>query len=165
MITVEYCQLMVRYNRWQNNSLMNAASTLSYDERWRNRGAFFGSIAATLNHILWDDALWLERFGGNERPEDTLAPSLTEPSDWEQFKELRNQGDSALETWASNLAQSDLAGVVGWYPAGGSDRIQKPSTLCITHLFNHQTHHRGQVHGMLTAAGASPEATDLPMLS
>ncbi|WP_299775375.1 DinB family protein [uncultured Tateyamaria sp.] len=60
---------MARYNAWQNGSLVAAADTLSDGERWQDRGAFFGSIAATFNHLLWDDALWLARFTGETRPE------------------------------------------------------------------------------------------------
>ena len=165
MITVDYCQMMTRYNVWQNSSLVTAASKLSDDQRWQDRGAFFGSIAATLNHLLWDDALWLERFAGNERPEDTLHPSLSEPSNWEIFKDLRKQRDNELSNWASTLQRHDIGGLVCWYPAGGLERIEKSRALCIVHLFNHQTHHRGQIHAMLTAAGTSPEPTDLPMLS
>lgn len=164
MITLKFCQLMARYNAWQNSSLMTAADTLSDDERWEDSGAFFRSIAATFNHILWDDALWLERFAGDERPEDTLKPSLTDPSDWKNFKDFRNQRDSEISAWVSSLGAREIDGSVGWYPDGGSDRIEKPKALCIAHLFNHQTHHRGQIHAMLTAAGTSPEPTDLPML-
>lgn len=164
LITVDYCQMMAKYNAWQNGSLVAAADTLTDAERWKDRGAFFHCIAATLNHILWDDALWLERFSGNERPEDKLHPSLDNPSDWEIFKNLRIQRDVELTNWASALGQNGIDGLIGWYPAGGSKRIEKPRALCIVHLFNHQTHHRGQIHGMLTAAGASPEPTDLPML-
>lgn len=164
MITLDYCRLMARYNAWQNNSLLTAADTLSGQQRWEDRGAFFGSIAATLNHIYWGDTLWLERLAGNGRPEDTLSPSLGKQSDWEVFKDLRRKRDIELEHWAMTMDQDAIEGLVAWYPAGRSERIKKSRPLCIASLFNHQTHHRGQVHCMLTAAGASPEATDLLML-
>lgn len=164
MITPAYCRLMARYNAWQNSSLVTAADGLTDAERWRDRGAFFGSIAATLNHLVWDDALWLARFAGDERPEDTIAPALDTPSGWEDFKALRRERDAAIDRWAAGLDDAALAGVTAWYPAGGSQRIEKPMALCAVHLFNHQTHHRGQVHAMLTAAGARPEPTDLPMM-
>jgi uncharacterized damage-inducible protein DinB len=165
MISSDYCRLMARYNEWQNRSLISAADTLTDADRWRDRGAFFGSIAATFNHLLWDDGLWLERFAGNERPEDSLAASLTEPSDWTQFKTLRGQRDADLRGWSDILVEDAIAGSVSWYPGGSNLRLEKPRTLCIVHLFNHQTHHRGQIHAMLTAAGASPGPTDLPMLA
>jgi len=165
MITLDYCRLMARYNTWQNNSLLTAADTLSSQQRWEDRGAFFRSIAATLNHIYWGDTLWLERLAGNERPEESLSPSSREPSNWEAYKDLRSKRDTELEHWTTRLDQDAIEGQVGWYPAGSSERIEKPRSLCIASLFNHQTHHRGQVHCMLTAAEASPEATDLLMLA
>ncbi|MEM9012774.1 MAG: DinB family protein [Pseudomonadota bacterium] len=165
MISADYCRLMARYNAWQNGSLIQAAEGLSEAERWRDRGAFFGSIAATLNHLLWDDALWLMRFAGDERPEETVVPALAAPSDWMEFERLRSERDGEIMAWAAGLDDQALGGTVAWYPAGGTVRVEKPKALCAVHLFNHQTHHRGQVHGMLTAAGARPEATDLPMLA
>ena len=153
---------MARYNTWQNGSLMAAADGLSHDARWQDRGAFFGSIAATFNHLLWDDSLWLARFAGNPRPEDSTPVSLHAPTEWDVFKALRVTQDTAIEAWAAAL--EDVEGTVEWYPGGGEVRIEKPRALCYAHLFNHQTHHRGQIHAMLTAAGAKLEPTDLPML-
>lgn len=164
MISAEYCRNMARYNTWQNNSLVTAADGLTNVDRWRDRGAFFQSIAATLNHIYWADALILQRLKGNERPEQTINHSLTYPSDWDDFKLLRLQRNDEIEKWASQLLDADLNGIVAWYTRGGSTRIERPTALCATELFNHQTHHRGQVHAMLTAAGAKPERTNLSMM-
>lgn len=164
MISAEYCRLMARYNTWQNNSLVTAANELTNADLWRDRGAFFQSIAATLNHIYWADALILQRLKGNERPQETIKHSLSDPSDWSEFKLLRSQRNDEIEEWASLLVDTDLNGSVVWYPGDGSTRIEKPKALCAVELFTHQTHHRGQVHAMLTAAGAQPEPTDLSML-
>lgn len=164
MISAEYCRLMSRYNTWQNSSLVTAADGLTEIARHENRGAFFHSIAATLNHLYWADALILMRLKGNERPEETVKHSLTHPSDWNDFKVLRSNRDEEIEDWAARLIDTELEGMVAWYPGDGSTRIEKPKTLCAAELFNHQTHHRGQVHAMLTAAGAEPEATNLSML-
>ena len=164
MHMLDHLRLMARYNAWQNGSLMTAADGLSDAARWQERGAFFGSIGATFNHLLWDDALWLARFAGDARPELSVPVSLAEPRDWEAFKVQRKVQDSAILTWAQALQPGDLNGVVAWYPGGGQTRVEKPATVCFAHLFNHQTHHRGQIHAMLTAAGAEPGPTDLPML-
>ncbi|APX14178.1 DinB family protein [Tateyamaria omphalii] len=155
---------MARYNAWQNASLVAAADGLSDAARWQARGAFFGSIARTFNHLLWDDALWLARFDGDERPEMRVPVSLETPSDWDAFKALRGARDAEVSAWAEGLSVADLDGVISWYPGGGDVRVEKQAPVCFAHLFNHQTHHRGQIHGMLTAAGAVPEPTDLPML-
>jgi uncharacterized damage-inducible protein DinB len=165
MISAEYCRLMARYNTWQNASLVTAADGLTNEDRWKDRGAFFQSIAATLNHLYWADALILERLKGNERPEETIKHSLTSPSDWDAFKALRLRRNEEIEEWSARLLDADLNGMLVWYPGDGSTRIEKPKTLCAVQLFNHQTHHRGQVHAMLTAAGAEPEPTDLHILA
>ena len=165
VVSPEYCRLMASYNTWQNGSLVTAADGLTSADRWMDRGAFFQSIAATLNHLYWADALLLQRLMGNERPEKTIKHSLRNPLDWDDFKKLRLQRNEEIEVWAAQLRDSDLNGMVAWYPGGGATRIEKPKALCVIQLFNHQTHHRGQVHAMLTAAGAETEPTDLPMLS
>lgn len=164
MVSADYCRLMARYNTWQNASLVTAADGLTNEDRWKDRGAFFQSIAATLNHLYRADALMLQRLMGNERPQETVRHSLTSPSDWDEFKTLRSQRNQEVETWAAGLLDADLEGMAVWYLADGSTRIEKPKALCAIEIFNHQTHHRGQVHAMLTAAGAKPEPTDLSML-
>ena len=164
MISAEYCRLFARYNSWQNASLITAADGLNDAARWLDRGAFFQSIAATLNHLLWADALMLERIKGNERPQDTIAHSLTSPSDWQTFKEARKARDLVIGHWAAGLTDRELLGAVGWYPPDGSARIEMPKAVCVVQLFNHQTHHRGQIHAMLTAAGERPEPTDFPAM-
>jgi len=164
MISGEYCRLMVRYNSWQNNSLVTAADGLCDAGRWQDRGAFFQSIAATLNHLYWADAIMLQRLMGNPRPEETLGHSLTSPSDWDDFKMCRAQRNQDIEIWAAQLDDTDLQGTIIWYPGDGATRLERPTALCAAELSNHQTHHRGQVHAMLTAAGATPEPTDLSKL-
>lgn len=164
MISAAYCRLMARYNTWQNASLVAAADELTPADRWKDRGAFFQSIAATLNHLYWADALILQRLKGNERPEDHIRHSLTSPSDWDDFKRLRSRRNEEIEEWAARLLDADLDGMVGWRPGAGSNRIEKPKALCVVQLFNHRTHHRGQIHAMLTAAGTQPGPTDLEML-
>ncbi|MCC0043775.1 MAG: damage-inducible protein DinB [Brucellaceae bacterium] len=164
MISAEYCQLLARYNHWQNGSLIRAADRLTGDERWLDRGAFFKSIAATFNHLYWADALQLERIKGNERPHETIKHSLAEPSDWQTFKARRTDRDEEIAAWTAALRDMDLLGETAWYVPGSAVRIVKPKALCVVQLFNHQTHHRGQIHAMLTAAGAKPDPTDLPVM-
>lgn len=161
MISTAYCRHMAEYNRWQNASLIAAADPLSPETRWQDRGAFFNSIAATFNHLLWADALMLERLKGNARPQEQITHSLVEPSDWSEFKTLRLQRDAEITLWARPLSEADLEGSTAWYPPDGTPRIEMKTSLCVLQLFNHQTHHRGQIHAMLTAAGARPGPTDL----
>ncbi|MEM7488063.1 MAG: DinB family protein [Pseudomonadota bacterium] len=163
-MTPALARRMARYNSWQNASLIAAAGTLSDAARRRDRGAFFGSIAATFDHLLVDDGLWLARFAGVTRPVDEARAVPSAGDDWAAFVACRAERDAAIACWAAALDEAALAGPVAWYPAGGSVRVEKPAELCAAHLFNHQTHHRGQIHAMLTAAGAMPGPTDLPMM-
>ncbi|WP_171103646.1 MULTISPECIES: DinB family protein [unclassified Ruegeria] len=161
MISVHYCRLFARYNAWQNNSLITAADGLTDTERWADQGAFFKSISATLNHLYWADALQLARIRGEERPQGRITHSLSNPSQWTEFKRMRKQQDREIVKWATGLTREALNGSVSWLPLNGSDRVQMPKGLCIVQFFNHQTHHRGQVHAMLTALGVTPEPTDI----
>ena len=165
MVTVEYPRTMSRYNRWQNRSLVQAASTLTNSERWLDRGAFFGSIAATLNHILWDDQVWLARLSGDSERADAIGqrhPYTDAPEDWSDYVRERERLDESIAKWAQGLTQSDLEGRIEWMR--GEEPMSATHGFYVVHLFNHQAHHRGQVHAMLAAAGATPEPTDLPVM-
>jgi uncharacterized damage-inducible protein DinB len=106
-----------------------------------------------------------DRLKGNERPEEIIKHSLTSPSNWRDFKALRLQRNEEIEDWSAHLLDADLDGMLVWYPGEGSTRIEKPKALRVISLFNHNTYHRGQIHAMLTAAGAKPEPTDLHVLA
>lgn len=161
MITPEYCVAMARYNRWQNRGLVAAADSLDPAAREADRGAFFGSIAATLSHLLWGDLVWMARFDGGPRPAGSIAESPALFPDWGDFRRERAATDARIIDWATMLGPGGLDGDLFWYSAALGRKVQKSKALCVVHLFNHQTHHRGQVHAMLTAAGARPGDTDL----
>lgn len=164
MITPAYCLTMARYNRWQNRSLVGAADGLTEGERREDRGAFFGSIHATLAHILLGDTIWMSRFDGWEMPEISIANSAEFASDWAEYKSARADADERIIDWAGRVQESDLSGDLQWYSGVMQREFTRPVAICVTQLFNHQTHHRGQTHAMLTAAGARPEDTDLPFM-
>lgn len=154
---------MARYNRWQNESLYAASDGLSDDARRMDRGSFFESIHATLSHVLWADQLWMSRLAGWEAPD---GPSRAEPlyADWKDLKARRARADARFIEWADGVSQSDIDGDLEWYSGTLKCGMTSPRALCLMQVFNHQTHHRGQVHAMLTAAGASPEDTDIPFM-
>lgn len=164
MITPGYLQTMARYNRWQNESLYGAASSLSDEERRKDRGAFFGSIHATLAHIAWADQIWMSRLGGWEPPEGGIAQSTGAGLDWQTLAARRKEMDERLIAWADSAGEADISGDLTWYSGAVGKELTRPRWVCIVQVFNHQTHHRGQVHAMLTAAGAKPEDTDVPFM-
>lgn len=165
MITPKYAQLMARYNAWQNLSLYKAANSLSEAARQEDRGAFFGSIEGTLCHLAWGDLMWMARFDEGEGPRKVpFGPETATVYSWEELNTLRPALDARVAAWAWSLSAEDLAGDLKWYSGALKRDMSKPMALCVVHLFNHQTHHRGQVHAMLTAAGVRPDDTDLPFM-
>jgi uncharacterized damage-inducible protein DinB len=164
MIDVAYVQRMARYNRWQNENLYRVADTLSDAERRKSRGAFFGSIHATLNHLLWGDRIWMSRLAGTPRPDGGIPQSVALINDWDELKRERAAFDAIMVDWADRLDAAALAGELTWFSGAANAERSKPRWLIVTHMFNHQTHHRGQVHCMLTQAGGKPGATDLSLM-
>jgi uncharacterized damage-inducible protein DinB len=164
MITPAFVQVMADYNAWQNRSLYAAAATLADAERRRDRGAFFGSIHGTLNHLLWADRIWMSRFDGWEKPAVAIADSARMIDSFEALRAARIEADARIIAWAARLDPAWLAGELRWFSTIAQAETVRPCALLVVHLFNHQTHHRGQAHALLTAAGARPEPTDLPWM-
>jgi uncharacterized damage-inducible protein DinB len=161
MIDKDYLRKMARYNRWQNGNLYGAADGLSDAERKRDRGAFFGSIHGTLNHLLWGDRAWMSRFAGTRKVTVGIKGSTGLYPDWGDLKQEREEFDRKIIDWAEGLDPEWLAGDLTWFSGAMQRELTMPKWVLVTHFFNHQTHHRGQVHAMLTAAGAKPGDTDL----
>jgi uncharacterized damage-inducible protein DinB len=159
LITVEYCQLLARYNRWMNERLYAAAALLSDEERNRDRGAFFGSIHRTLNHILWGDRIWLGRFTGAPY---TVAPYGADTySDFPELARERERTDTEILAWAGSLLPDWLATTLEYRAASDGRLRQLPAWIAATHLFQHATHHRGQVTALLKQSGNDIGVTDL----
>lgn len=153
---------MARYNVWQNQSVFNAADTLNDDARNQDRAAFFGSIHGTLSHLLWGDQTWMHRFSGSHKPTvSTIEASAGMVRDWSELKLQRVATDEAILLWAEHLDGAWLEKDLTWISGAAQREVTKPAGFLVAHFFNHQTHHRGQVHAMLTAAGAKPDDTDL----
>ena len=164
MIDPAYVRRMARYNRWQNQNLYGVADTLSDEARRRETGAFFGSIHQTLSHLLWADQIWMSRFSDVPRPQGGIPDLESFYPDWDRLKRERTTFDEAMIAWADRLDDAWLAGDLSYYSGAMQRDYTKPRWELVTHLFNHQTHHRGQVHCMLTQAGGKPDTTDLPAM-
>ncbi len=164
MIDRAYVQRMARYNRWQNENLYGIADRLSVGERQRERGAFFGSIQKTLNHLLWGDQIWMCRFTDMPKPEGGIPESVALYDDWERLKSERAAFDRKILDWASTVEPDWLAADQTYFSGAVGREVTKPRWVLVTHMFNHQTHHRGQVHCMLTQADGRPSDTDLPFM-
>jgi uncharacterized damage-inducible protein DinB len=161
MITPAYCQTMAQYNAWQNKGLREIVEAMDEDVLRLDRGAFFGSILGTLNHLLWGDLLWMARFDGGMAPENVISGSVDLTPTSADWAAERFSTDTRIQKWADKLQAADLKGDLAWFSGSVKADVTRPLATCIIHFFNHQTHHRGQIHAMLTAAGANPQATDL----
>jgi len=155
---------MAAYNAEMNRRVFGAALTLAVAERRADRGAFWRSIEGTLAHVLWADRVWLARFGLGTAPAQPIAQSGRWEEPFETLWAERQTFDAAIVDWAARLAPEALEGSLTWFSGATGYEITRSRALCIMQLFNHQTHHRGQVHTLLTAAGAETGATDLPFV-
>jgi uncharacterized damage-inducible protein DinB len=149
---------MARYNRWANRQLYGAVAQLDGAEFHAPRSGFFPSIAKTLNHLVVTDRIWLERFNGGFRPHRTLdempyenLPALTA---------AREAEDQRLIAFFKALTQERIDATFDYQNMAGDARSQ-PMSLVLTHIFNHQTHHRGQAHAMLSSTRVAPPSLDI----
>jgi uncharacterized damage-inducible protein DinB len=161
VIEKEYVLQMARYNAWQNSQLRDIVRKMDEVELMAERGAFFGSLFATLNHILWGDTLWMSRWC-SDVPSPIGGPDHTNfcatAGDWDA---ARFRMDGRIRIWAQTLSNIDLCGTEEWYSAAVGKTMRQPRSLCVMHMFNHQTHHRGQVSQMLSELGRTPPVSDL----
>lgn len=151
-------ETLAAYNRWANTRLYDACAGLGDAARKRDRRAFFGSIHNTLNHILVGDRLWLDRVEGIDSDAVTLDHVLFD--DFDALRDARTAEDDRLDRVLADMEEERIAGDLDYRNVAG-EPFRTPMRLVWTHLFNHQTHHRGQVHGMLSHAGVSPPELDL----
>lgn len=160
MIDPAYVRLMAEYNAEMNRRFFGAAWRLSDAQRREDRHAFFGSIHATLNHLLWADRMWLSRFTGSAKPKGNRDESVSFYTDFAELASLREVTDVEIEDWSQQVDAAWLAAPRRWFRDSPKE-FSTERALQVVHMFNHQTHHRGQVHAMLTSFGADTAETDL----
>jgi uncharacterized damage-inducible protein DinB len=153
---------MCRYNRWMNQKLFAACSELSDELRKADRGAFFRSIHGTFNHILLADRLWLGRFSGVPYKAKSLDEELY--ADWDELRRERERTDADIEAWVNTLSEEKLAEDFHFTRMSDPEPMTRPLWVCALHVFNHQTHHRGQITTLMEQVGCDSGVTDLPVL-
>lgn len=163
-------QLLATYNQWMNSKVYEATSQLGDTALAQDRGAFFGSILGTLNHIVVADTIWLKRFASHPASADALRPiaDLPTPASLDQalfeafggLHEHRKWLDEQIIHWVSALTEEDLQFVLSYRNMKGVPANRQLSALML-HFFNHQTHHRGQTTTLLSQAGVDVGVTDL----
>ncbi|MGP5308516.1 DinB family protein [Vreelandella alkaliphila] len=162
--------MLASYNQWMNSKVYEAAGHLSATDLAKGRGAFFGSILGTLNHILVGDTIWLKRFATHPSCVASLheVADLPKPTtldqivfeDFGRLSEHRSWLDQRIIDWVAELSDGDLDVVLSYRNSKGIPANKRYSSL-VLHFFNHHTHHRGQVSTLLSQAGVDIGVTDL----
>lgn len=155
----ENYRMFARYNAWANERLYAATAGLSDEDYRRDCGAFFKSVHATLNHLLVADRVWMQRFTGTgERPK-ALDEILHD--EFEPLKVARVAEDMRIAAYADTLTDAVLAAPFTYTPLTTPTPVTQPLWPALSHFFNHQAHHRGQIHALLTRLAGDAPSLDL----
>jgi uncharacterized damage-inducible protein DinB len=149
-----------RYNAWANGRLYEAAARLSVEQYRADRGAFFKSVHATLNHLLATDRIWMRRFTDTGDAPGRLDAILFETFD--ELRAAREAEDRRIVDFVDGLDEAGIAGTIKYRRVSVPGQVEQQLAPALAHWFNHQTHHRGQVHALLT--GLVGEAPELDLL-
>ncbi|HTV01712.1 MAG TPA: DinB family protein [Luteitalea sp.] len=157
-----YATTMAGYNRWVNEQIFAAAASCADEDRRRAVGGAFGSLHATLEHLLVADQLWLQRFA---RVPLTAHEGRERLADFEVLRRERVSTDTAIDAWAAALTEDFAAAPFQFTSLAYQRDFTMPGWGAVTHLFNHQTHHRGQVTTLLRLLGCEAAlSADLPVI-
>ena len=149
-------EMLSRYNRWANQLLYAAAEALPDASYREDRGVFFKSMKGTLNHLLVSDRIWMHRFTGKGDAPDRLDAVLFE--DLASLRDARMAEDDRIVAYVEGLDEQKFAGIIRYRRVSTPDEIVQPLWPALAHWFNHQAHHRGQAHAVLTGlVGKAPE--------
>ena len=162
MITAQHCSTMAAYNHWVNERLYAVCADLTDEERKADRGAFFKSIHSTLNHILYIDLSFFSRFTGDPPAVGEFGADI-----YDDFAELARQRvlvDQRMTEWSATLTPEWLATQVSFISRFDGITRTMAHWVLVTQMFNHQTHHRGQVTTLLSQMGLDIGSTDLPFM-
>jgi uncharacterized damage-inducible protein DinB len=162
MIDTSYCQLMAEYNEWMNAKIYDACASMSEAELREDRGAFFNSIYLTLNHLAYADLAFLSRFTREPAEVPPLGEDLF--GGFAPLRAERVRLDQRLLTWSSRLTPDWLSLPLTYVSKVDGQERTIARWVLVTHLFNHQTHHRGQVTTLLTQHGLDVGSTDIPFM-
>jgi uncharacterized damage-inducible protein DinB len=155
----KHFSMFAAYNRWANTVVYDAAASLTDEELNRDTGAFFGSLIGTLNHVLVADRIWLKRFTNESGTPPALDTILH--TDLPSLRAARAEEDTRIVQWIGSLPDSAFAGRFSYITVTDMRTISQRLAPALAHFFNHQTHHRGQAHMILTSLGMPSLTLDL----
>lgn len=151
--------MMAAYNAWANRRLYDAAANLSEQDYRADLGAFFNSVHGTLNHLVVGDLLWLARFRGQPNPPLKLEQILHDSR--AEIRAAREALDAEIITFVDGLTEADVRATMTYSMVTRPETVTEPVAPALAHFFNHQTHHRGQVHALLTRLCGDAPPLDL----
>jgi uncharacterized damage-inducible protein DinB len=147
-MTARY-RMFAGYNAWCNERLYDAAAKVSEVDYRADRGAFFKSLHGTLNHLMVGDRIWMARFTGMGEVPKTLDEILYD--DFAELRTARRAEDERISRYIEGLSVADLDGTIRFRTFVRPQEIEQPLQPALDHFFNHQTHHRGQAHALLSS--------------
>jgi uncharacterized damage-inducible protein DinB len=158
----DYFAMLALYNRWANERLYEAVAGIGDADYRADRGAFFGSLRGTLNHLVVADRIWMRRFTRDGPVHAKLNEIACD--DLPSLSAARRDEDERIISWVDTLTDSDIAGAFTYSSLTNPVEVTQPLGSALGHFFNHQTHHRGQAHGLLTAIGGRAFAPSLDLV-
>ena len=161
MFDGNYYLLMAHYNQWMNKKLYSVCSGIPDSDRRKDLGAFFKSVHGTLNHLLFGDIAWMCRFK-NQKHNYVIGEEIY--SDFDALRKAREKKDNEILEWVGELAEEWLNSSFRFKSSVDGRTRSMPSWVLVTHMFNHQTHHRGQLTTLIKQLGYDPGVTDIPWL-
>ena len=151
--------MMARYNRWANERLYSATEPLTDSDYRADHGAFFKSLHGTLNHLLVADRIWMHRFTREGTPPARLDEILHD--DFAALRAARAEEDVRIIGYVTGLDDAAIAGTFSYRTVTNPEDVTQPLGPALMHFFNHQTHHRGQAHALLTRITGTAPSFDL----
>jgi uncharacterized damage-inducible protein DinB len=155
----KHFMMFAAYNRWANGRIYDAAAALSEEDFVRDTGAFFKSMMGTLNHILVADRVWMKRFTGEGEAPAALDTIIH--ADFAKLRTTREAEDNRITKWIDSLGDKALGGRFTYMTVSDMRTISQRLAPALDHFFNHQTHHRGQAHMIVTSLGQPSVQLDL----
>ena len=155
----DHFEMFAAYNRWANETVYAAAAALTPEEFGSNRGAFFGSMMGTLNHLLCADRIWMRRFTGAGEAPPALNVILFE--EFAALEKARKVEDERIAAWVASVPEEALGRNFSYTPITNPQAVTQRLGSAMSHFFNHQTHHRGQAHMILTSLGKPSLTLDM----
>lgn len=153
---------MAEYNHWMNERLYQCCQSIEDADRKKDRGAFFGSIHSTLNHIVYGDLAFMSRFTRTPKEVPELGTDLY--SSFEDLQHARQELDARILDWAGKLTPDWLEQSLTYTSKVDNRERTAPHWVLVTHMFSHETHHRGQITTLLNQMGLDMGSTDIPFM-